>query len=60
MNESAIKEIGATSSNIIYFLQVLEPDSNISVNPDELSLIPGEEQEMTVTFSPKDCRNTER
>ncbi|XP_066480532.1 centrosomal protein of 192 kDa [Tiliqua scincoides] len=40
-------------------LVVLEPDSNISVIPEELSLTPGEEQEMTVVFSPKDCRNAE-
>ncbi|XP_053252565.1 centrosomal protein of 192 kDa isoform X1 [Podarcis raffonei] len=37
----------------------LEPDSGISVNPEDLVLIPGEEQEVTVVFSPKDYRNAE-
>ncbi|XP_054841844.1 centrosomal protein of 192 kDa [Eublepharis macularius] len=40
-------------------IMTLEPSNSISVEPEELSLIPGEEQEVTVRFSPKDCRSTE-
>ncbi|XP_015276423.1 PREDICTED: centrosomal protein of 192 kDa-like [Gekko japonicus] len=40
-------------------IMTLEPSSSISVEPEELVLIPGEEREVTVHFSPKDCRNAE-
>ncbi|KAJ7338662.1 hypothetical protein JRQ81_012564 [Phrynocephalus forsythii] len=40
-------------------IMMLETDSCISVKPELLTLIPGEEQEVTIEFSPKDCRNAE-
>ncbi|XP_072854876.2 centrosomal protein of 192 kDa isoform X1 [Pogona vitticeps] len=40
-------------------IMILETDSCISVKPEHLVLIPGEEQEVTVEFSPKDCRGAE-
>ncbi|XP_061450712.1 centrosomal protein of 192 kDa [Rhineura floridana] len=40
-------------------IMALEPDSGISVKPEDLVLIPGEEQEVTVVFSPKDFLNAE-
>ncbi|XP_077208935.1 centrosomal protein of 192 kDa isoform X2 [Paroedura picta] len=40
-------------------IMTLEPGNSISVEPEELVLTPGEEQEVTVQFSPKDCRNAE-
>ncbi|XP_053103437.1 centrosomal protein of 192 kDa isoform X2 [Hemicordylus capensis] len=40
-------------------IMILEPDSGISVNPENLALIPGEEQELSVDFAPKDYRNAE-
>ncbi|KAL8182343.1 UNVERIFIED_CONTAM: hypothetical protein K2H54_053539, partial [Gekko kuhli] len=40
-------------------IMTLEPSSSISVEPEELVLIPEEEREVTVHFSPKDCRNAE-
>lgn len=46
-------------SNIFPF-QALEPDKGISVEPEDLVLVPGEEQEVTVEFSPKNSRNSER
>nr|XP_056710919.1 centrosomal protein of 192 kDa [Euleptes europaea] len=40
-------------------ITALERSSSISVEPEELALVPGEEREVTVQFSPKDCRDAE-
>ncbi|XP_042318653.1 centrosomal protein of 192 kDa isoform X2 [Sceloporus undulatus] len=40
-------------------IMTMHPDSCISVKPENLVLIPEEEQEVTVEFSPKDYRNAE-
>uniref|UniRef100_A0A670ZPI4 Uncharacterized protein n=1 Tax=Pseudonaja textilis TaxID=8673 RepID=A0A670ZPI4_PSETE len=40
-------------------IMVVEPDNCISINPEDLILIPGEEQEVTIEFSPKNCKNSD-
>ncbi|XP_062987365.1 centrosomal protein of 192 kDa [Elgaria multicarinata webbii] len=49
------------AGNIKVYLKImtLEPDSCIYVKPEDLVLTPGEEQEVTIEFSPKDSRNME-
>uniref|UniRef100_A0A8C6XSG9 Centrosomal protein 192 n=1 Tax=Naja naja TaxID=35670 RepID=A0A8C6XSG9_NAJNA len=40
-------------------IMTVEPDNCISINPEDLILIPGEEQEVTIEFSPKNCKNSD-
>ncbi|XP_048364489.1 centrosomal protein of 192 kDa [Sphaerodactylus townsendi] len=40
-------------------IMMLEPSNSISVEPEEMTLVPEEEQEVTVQFSPKDHRSVE-
>nr|XP_008106918.1 PREDICTED: centrosomal protein of 192 kDa isoform X1 [Anolis carolinensis] len=40
-------------------ITTVQPDSCISVKPEDLVLIPGEEKEVTVEFSPKDYKSAE-
>ncbi|XP_029140120.1 centrosomal protein of 192 kDa [Protobothrops mucrosquamatus] len=49
------------AGNIKVDLKIMsvEPDNCISINPEDLILIPGEEQEVTIEFSPKDCKNSD-
>lgn len=42
------------------YLQTSEQDSCFSVEPDDLFLLPGEEREVTVKFSPKNITSTQR
>ncbi|XP_070603580.1 centrosomal protein of 192 kDa isoform X2 [Erythrolamprus reginae] len=38
-------------------IMTVEPDNCISINPDDLILTPEEEQEVTIEFSPKNCKH---
>ncbi|KAK9403425.1 putative centrosomal protein [Crotalus adamanteus] len=49
------------AGNIKVDLKIMsvESDNCISINPEDLILIPGEEQEVTIEFSPKDYKNSD-
>ncbi|XP_058032745.1 centrosomal protein of 192 kDa isoform X1 [Ahaetulla prasina] len=40
-------------------IMTVEPDNCISINPEDLILMPEEEQEVTIEFSPKNCKNSD-